>query len=288
MEITCRGSRGALPVCGKEFLKYGGETTCVEVTPADGTRIILDAGSGIQHVHDDGARSSPQHWHLLFTHAHLDHLLGLIYFQPVFDPNAVIEIYGPPLQGQPFETVLSSLISPPFSPITLAEMNAEFIFHEVDRNRFRLGTADVLPIPLNHPGGGRGYAIISDNKKFVFLTDNELDFLHEGGASFPEYAAFCEDADLLFHDAEYTQPEYARRKGWGHSCTESVIRLAWEAKVKRLGLFHHGRLRTDAALDAILTRQEELIRAQKPPLRCSAVAAGHTTVLQDPPARATR
>lgn len=279
MEIKCRGSRGALPVSGKQFLKYGGETTCVEVLPDEGGRIIIDAGSGIHSVHQNDTRPPAHHWHLLFTHAHLDHLLGFIYFQPVYDPGAVIEIYGPRLHGQPFESILSTLISPPFSPITLAEMKAGFIFHQVDTDPIILGKTKIHPIPLNHPGGGRGYAVTSDTQKFVFLTDNELDLPHEEGAAFNDYVDFCRDADLLYHDAEYTKSEYEQRKGWGHSCAESVLRLARDAQVKRLGLFHHGRFRTDAELDAILAGQKQQIRAWNLPFPCTAVRAGSTIVL---------
>jgi ribonuclease BN (tRNA processing enzyme) len=132
----------------------------------------------------------------------------------------------------------------------------------------------VMPVLLSHPNQGIGYKFIEDGKSFVFLTDNELSFKHPGGLEFQDYANFSYGADLLIHDAEFTEIDYTRTKGWGHSLYLDALQLASEAGVRRFGMFHHNQERDDAAVDAIVHHCQDLLREQKTLLDCFAVYQG--------------
>ena len=137
-----------------------------------------------------------------------------------------------------------------------------------------IGQAEVIPIALSHPNGGYGYKIVEDSKSFVFLTDNEIDYDHEGSPARYEFTNFCRDADLLVHDAQYTDKEYEQTEGWGHSTYASATRLAIQANVKRFGLFHHDPDRDDRSLDQALLACQNEIAAHRKNIFCFAAQEG--------------
>jgi phosphoribosyl 1,2-cyclic phosphodiesterase len=139
--------------------------------------------------------------------------------------------------------------------------------------RFNIGSMRVYPIPLSHPNQGSGYKFIEDGKVFIFLTDNELGYVHPGGRPFEDYLKFCMNADLLFHDAEYTPKEYEQQILWGHSSFADAIDLALQARVKKFGLFHMNQERTDIEVDTMLARCRERIHAAGSDMECCVVAA---------------
>ncbi len=130
----------------------------------------------------------------------------------------------------------------------------------------------VIPIPLSHPNQGYGYKFTENGKDFVFLTDNELAFPHDGGRTYSEYVNFCGGADFLIHDAEFTEKEYRRSRSWGHSVYTDALRLALEAKVKKIGLFHHNQERTDAALEGIVENCRKIIGEHGEKMECFALS----------------
>ena len=279
MIVRCWGARGSIPVSGKEYLKYGGDTTCIEIETKNGEMVIIDAGSGIRRLGNKCIEQGRKNISILFTHAHWDHLLGFPFFKPIYMKGTTIKIYGCTFAQKSIKNILSNTMNPPFFPVKLKNVVAELSFHGACREPFSLHTITISPIFLSHPNRGIGYKIIEDDKTFVFLTDNELGFVHPGGLPREDYVQFAKDVDVLFHDAEFTQEEYKKTRTWGHSTYIDALTLALEASVKQFGLFHHNQDRTDQALDEIVRTCRLFIRNQNSPLECYAVHAGMEIVM---------
>ena len=153
-------------------------------------------------------------------------------------------------------------------------MKAEFDFtHGIPKVK-QVGKATLTPLALSHPSGGYGFKIDEGDKSFVFLTDNELGYQHEGGCVRYKYVNFCSDADLLIHDAQYTDDEYQRFKTWGHSTFSEALDLAIRAKAERIGLFRHDPDRTDEDIDRIVETCKGILAQRRATLDCFAVAEG--------------
>ncbi len=273
MYIKSWGSRGSIPVSGPEYTKYGGDTTCLEIRTKSGHVVIVDAGTGIRRLGNKLVEKERFTYHFIFTHAHWDHIMGFPHFKPIHYPEAELRMHIPPHHCDLVEDMLARVMGPPNFPIRYSEIEAGIHYQKNKPEPFEIGSLVITPIPLSHPNGGSGYKFVEDGKAFVFLTDNELGHIHEGGRSSEEYQAFCTGADLLFHDAEYTLKEYKRYIKWGHSAFAHVIKLAAGAGVARLGLFHHNEERTDQELDAIVADCNRLLSKRKPPLECFAVGS---------------
>ncbi len=277
MYIKCWGSRGSIPVSGKEYNKYGGDTTCLEIRAKSNDVIIVDAGTGMRRLGNklinDDARGN---YHILFTHAHWDHLIGFPFFKPFFENDFEIKIYRCPVSGKYVENIISKIMAPPNFPKKYSDLGARIIYQKGCPNQFEIGSITVIPIRLSHPNGGSGYKFIEDGKSFVFLTDNELGYVHPGGLEKEAYLEFSGGADLLIHDAEYTPEEYESQIEWGHSTYGDVLDLAFKAGVKQLGLFHLNQERTDSAMDDIVKECRREIKEKKSKLECSVVGCDMT------------
>lgn len=274
MIIRCWGARGSIPVSGKEYLKYGGDTTCMEVRTKDDEIIIIDAGTGIRKLGNSLLAEGRRHYTMIFTHAHWDHLMGFPFFKPIYEKETRITMYGCPFAQASIKHMISRIMSPPNFPVNFEEIKAEIIYHESYEDLFSLKSVTVTPIPLSHPNHGLGYKFIEDGKSFVFLTDNELTFKHPGGLDYQDYLDFSANADLLIHDAEYREEEYRETKTWGHSVYKDALRLALDARVKKLGLFHHDQDRSDQSLDEILADCRKIIKERNVSLECFAAYPG--------------
>lgn len=281
MYIRCWGSRGSIPVCGKEYVKYGGDTTCMEVRSNTGDIVVVDAGTGIRRLGHTLADEGAAKITMLFTHAHLDHLFGFPFFAPLFRPKTSITILGDPRGMSSYRSILDGLMSDPYFPVRLGgkDVKARLSFRNIGPKRaFRVGALRVRPIDLTHPNhGGLGFRFEENGSSFVFLTDNELNYTHTGGLPFEDYVAFCRGADLLIHDAEYTAKDY--NPSWGHSLFTDAVRLAIEAGVTELGLFHHNNQRSDRQIDAMVSRAGATIARNGTRLKCCAVGCGFTREL---------
>jgi len=255
-------------VSGPEFLKYGGDTSCLELLTDDGHTVVVDAGTGIRRLGDRLVEERRLLINMLFTHYHWDHIIGFTVFKPNYLRDARIRIwYHPDIQGSIFET-LSTLMHPPGFPIRYDRLDADLEYTPHDMRPFRIGTMEVHTIATNHTDSGLGYKFIENGKQVVFLTDNELGTRHPVGRSFDEYRDFAAGADLLIHDAQYTPEEYAKSKGRGHSSWTDALDLACAAGVRHFGLFHHSPERTDDALDAIVADCRQRCDNR---IRCSAL-----------------
>lgn len=271
MDIKCWGSRGSIPVSGKEYLKYGGDTTCLEIRSDSGDIIIVDAGTGIRRLGNLLIEEKRFEYNFIFTHAHWDHVMGFPFFKPLYFQNARLQMHRCPFHSKFVETILSKVMTPPNFPVRYSELKAEIIYEEACPANFEIGSIQIIPIPISHPNSGSGYKFVENGKSFVFLTDNELGYVHPGGLQRKDYTEFCTGADLLFHDAEYTPNEYKETKSWGHSTFTEVLDLAFEAGVKRLGLFHLNQERSDEAMDKIIASCCQRIADRGDQLECFAV-----------------
>ena len=265
MEIKCWGSRGSIPVSGKNYIKYGGDTTCIQVTTRSGDTIIFDAGTGIRRLGNHLLKKNRLVYHFVFTHAHWDHVMGFPFFKPIFHQEAAFYMHKCPFQSKFVETVLSKVMSAPYFPVRYAEIQSRLIHEDACPATFEIGSVTITPIAISHPNGGAGYKLEENGKSFVFLTDNELGHTHPGGLSLEEYVAFSEGADLLIHDAEYTPEEYESTRTWGHSTYICALDLALAAGVKKLGLFHLNQDRTDSQVDQMVERCKRYISVETEP-----------------------
>ncbi len=273
MYIKCWGSRGSIPVSGKEYLRYGGDTTCLEIRTKTNEILIVDAGTGIRRLGNQLIAEGRYCYYFLFTHAHWDHLMGFPFFKPLYSKLSQFFVYRCPFQDKYVETMLSRVMTPPNFPVQYADIKATILYEEACPAPFRIGSLAVEPIALSHPNGGSGYKFTEAGKSMVFLTDNELGFMHPGALSFEDYRAFCSGVDLLIHDAEYMPKEYAKTVSWGHSVYSDATRLACEAKVSRFGLFHHNQERTDPGVDLIVKACQDIIANRGAGIDCFAVAS---------------
>ncbi len=271
MKIRCWGARGSIPVSGKEYIKYGGDTTCLEIRTQSDDIIIVDAGTGIRRLGNRLIKEGRYLYNFILTHGHWDHLMGFPYFKPLFLEHPEIRMHRGPFHKKFLESMFSKVMAPPNFPVRFSDLKAKIVYEERRPNKFEIGSVTVVPIQISHPNTGKGYKFIEDGKTFVFLTDNELGFVHPGGLPAAEYHEFCKDADLLLHDAEYTPQEYKLLIEWGHSSYMDVLELAFNAGVKQLGLFHHNQERTDIEVDEIVDACQKIIKKQKSDLRCFAV-----------------
>lgn len=279
MEIRCWGSRGSIAVSGAEYLKYGGDTTCIEITALSGDKIIIDAGTGIRKLGHKLCKEGYGDLNILFTHSHWDHISGFPFFKPVHLQNSVIKVYGPSLANQSIRTVLSKTMTAPFFPIELDDISSKLSFVDIGPDDFSIGSITISTIALNHTNEGVGYKFTENGKSFVFLTDNEIRHHFDGGSTKQNFIEFCKDADLFFHDSEFTEEEYKITKGWGHSVYTDSIEIAGKARVKTLGLFHHNQERTDDQVDEILKHSLEIIKKDGYAMDCIAVSSETKIIL---------
>ena len=279
MKIRCWGARGSIPVSGQEYNQYGGDTTCLEIRTEEDDIIIVDAGTGIRNLGNRLLAEKRDRYHMIFTHSHWDHILGFPFFKPIYRKETSIQMFGCPHSQESIRRMISKVMSPPNFPVDFKDVQAEISYHETCAGSFEIHSMTVTPIPLSHPDPGTGYKFVEKGKSFVFLTDNELTFQHPSGCDYEEYRKFCAGADLLFHDAEYTEEDYQTRKTWGHSVYRDALQLALDAGVKQFGLFHHNQERTDAAVNEIVQRCRRRLEEKKSRMECFAVYEGMEILL---------
>lgn len=270
MIIKCWGVRGSIPVSGKEYVRYGGDTTCLEIRTKEDNIIIIDAGSGIRRLGNRLVNENRYKYTLIFTHAHWDHILGFPFFRPLYIKGTYIDMFGCPFAQESIKNMISRTMDFPNFPVRFENVEAEISYHGICEERFSIDSMIVTPILLSHPNQGIGYKFVEDDKCFVFITDNELTFKHPGGLDYKDYLDFSSNVDLLIHDSEFTGEEYKKVKGWGHSAYNDALKLALEARVKKFGLSHHNQERTDAELEDIVQDCQNIIKRNKASLECFA------------------
>ncbi|MFA4915565.1 MAG: MBL fold metallo-hydrolase [Syntrophales bacterium] len=275
MKIKIWGCRGSICAPGQDTVRYGGNTTCVEIRPREGGIIIVDAGSGIRLLGKQLLKEKElAELCLVLTHTHWDHILGFPFFSPAYSNSYKINVYGGPAVQSVLRSYFETQMTAPFFPVEFKGMKASFVFGCECPSIGSIGLVNFIPIALSHPNGGYGFKFVKHGKILVFLTDNELDFAHPGAATHREYTDFCRGADLLIHDAQYTDDEYRSTRGWGHSTYSAVIQLAIESEVKQLCLFHHDPDRTDDDMDRQLDYCRNSLSKAGVATECIAAAEG--------------
>ena len=292
MRIRFWGTRGSLAKPGPSTVRYGGNTSCVEVRSADGTLIILDCGTGAHDLGRNLVASGvhPIRGNFLLTHTHWDHIQGFPFFAPLFIKGNEWDVYAPQGLGQRLEDTLAGQMEYEYFPVTLGQLGATIRYHELTEGTFDLGAVQVTTRYLNHPGLALGYRLEAGGVAVVYVTDHEPHSRHQHEVSdrtqrLPvhhedqRHVEFLAGADLVIHDAQYTLEEYPSKLTWGHSPAELVVDFALAAGVKRLALFHHDPLRDDAALDQLVESCRQ--RGVAGGLDVSAAAEGQTIELAE-------
>src|SRR3954471_14577075 len=248
MHIRFWGTRGSIPTPGPNTVRYGGNTSCVEVRDSTGSLLVLDAGTGLRELgvalmSSNGSR--PFSLDLLLSHLHWDHIQGIPFFRPAYDPNSTMRIHGPK-QSRPVKELLGMGMDDPFFPVDLDDLPAKLEIGELSHGSDeRIGKFRVRSSQLYHPAPALGYRIEADGRSLVYATDTEDPF---SGKTNP-VIELAMGADTLIHDAQFMKSDY--KPTWGHSTIESAIDVAAAAKVRRLVLYHHDPDRSDDALDHI-------------------------------------
>lgn len=254
MRVEVWGTRGSLASPGTDTLRYGGNTSTVLVIGSEGEYIILDAGTGIRPL-GLAIPADVRRIDILVTHLHMDHLQGLGFFGPLFNPEVEIHIWGPPTTTQSLHARLSRYLSPPLFPVRLRDVPRIPELHDA-RHYFRIGGMRVRADRICHPGATVGYRVTDPNGScLAYLPDHEPALGHRhfpGSGDWTSGFDLIRHADLLIHDAQYTDQEYPEHVGWGHTAVGQLAAYAKMAEVRRLMPFHHDPGHDDEELDGMM------------------------------------
>lgn len=250
LQVRFWGVRGSLASPGKQTLLTGGNTSCVEVRFDDET-VIFDLGTGLRALGVELASRGPVRASLFLSHYHWDHIAGLPFFAPAYDPRSELTIHGPTRKGRDVRQILSGQMVEPYFPVELEALSARISFVPLQGGgTARIGKGMLRAAELNHPGGALGFRLEHGGRSMVYATDFE-----HGSAADERLVELARDVDLLICDAQYTPAEYAdgplSKKGWGHSTYEIGAQLAQRAGARKLALFHHAPDRDDRDIEKL-------------------------------------
>lgn len=268
MKFKFWGVRGSIPAPGPKTVKYGGNTTCIEVRTLSGELLILDAGTGIHALAHSLATQTPLTAHIFLTHTHWDHIQGLPFFLPIFSPGNKVHVYGADddISGIGIERALTSQLQHSFFPIIPSQLHAEISFHRLESgSAITIDGTRIVPLALRHPVINLGYRIDDSDGSSLFFTGDYEPLRNDYSADDERYATtqaeidvalrqlrqLAGEVDNLIVDASYTEEEYRQRVNWGHGTFESGVVLARWLSAKRLYFTHHEPTRSDSELEAI-------------------------------------
>jgi phosphoribosyl 1,2-cyclic phosphodiesterase len=280
MKIRLWGVRGSIPSPGPDTVRYGGNTSCVsiEIGPS---MIVFDAGSGIRLL-GETLRTWPGNIYIFLTHLHWDHIQGLLFFGPLYQPGRALVLQTPEKKMKSLDKIagVDGLHFPlkPYQIGSIVTINRRNPLRELRGQNVRLRRLRV-----NHPGICEGFRLEHQGRSLVYIPDNEIDPPYAKTVDFERLVDFCRGADVLIHDAQYTAAEMPAKSGWGHSLVSQACELGHAAKVGQLLLFHHDPLRADPELDAIQAGARQWLRDNNSTVQCSAAAEGMEFLLEGSP-----
>jgi len=280
--VTFWGVRGSIPTPGDHTARYGGNTPCVAVEGAgsgNAALLVLDAGTGIRELGSVLQERGPGEIDLLLSHTHWDHIQGFPFFAPFFAPGNTIRIWGPKQGDVDLEVILRQQMHPVVFPVPLDGLAAHLDVTHVGNEAVEVAGFNVRNIRLRHPGTTLGYRLdpLNGGPSLAYITDNELGTGGEydvGPSWRAQLLRFLDGADVLVHDAMYSEGELERHRGWGHSSVNEAVALAREARVDRLILFHHRPEHSDADIDRLVHDAQEMATNSDHPLDVIAAAEG--------------
>ncbi len=275
MKIKFWGVRGSIPVPGPKTVRYGGNTTCIEIRSDSGDIIVLDGGTGIFQLAQSLLREMPVTANVFITHSHWDHIQGLPFFIPLFVPGNKLKLHGAfdLVSGRGVEQVMNVQLQYSFFPIRAEELKASIEYFTLTPGQaVQIGDAKITPTLLNHPVVNFGYRIDCNGKSVFFTGDHEppYNIYSPDDPDFSTYQQIIAEreagiieaikgVDVIIADSSYTDEEYAKKKGWGHGTLASSIRIAKEAGAKILYFTHHEPTRSDDDLDRLFAGIQESI-----------------------------
>jgi phosphoribosyl 1,2-cyclic phosphodiesterase len=293
MKLKFWGTRGSIPTPGKHTVRYGGNTPCLEVRLRDNKLIIFDAGTGIRELGEAlMAKGESVNAYVLIGHPHWDHIQGFPFFKPAFISGNELTVVGAQSKNVTLRQMIADQMNKVYFPIQLNELKAKINFHPVREGRMQIFDAELSSIYVNHPAFALGYRLDVGGRSLVYISDNEP-FDREVARSLKnvekvitdKYAEskgdpnqrvfdFARGADILIHDATYTPEEYVNRVGWGHSHYLFTLKVAAEAQVKKLILFHHDPSHSDEKIDEIVETCKKEVRTRGYRFECIAAEEG--------------
>ena len=276
--VIFHGVRGSTPAQTSGNEAYGGNTSCVALDIEGAPPIVLDLGTGLRSFGATVPKDEPFEGVVLLSHLHWDHVQGLPFFGPALRAGSSLEIYGPSPDDCSLGEAFDRLIRPPYFPITLGDFEGNFAFHHVESGELHFGSAVVKVAEVPHLGPTNGYRVEAHGVVVVYLSD------HQGPIDGPptisaEVRELCQDADLLIHDAQYTDEEFADRAHWGHCTFDYAVHVASECRVRRLALYHHDPAHDDATLDRLLAAAIDRAALVEWPIEVLAAAEGMHLIL---------
>ncbi len=272
--VTFWGTRGSISTPGRMTEKYGGNTPCVTVRHGD-IFIIFDAGTGIRNLgieimHEFSLGRYQVPLHLFISHTHWDHIQGLPFFQPAYEKDIGLTIYGSHQKERFLGSILKEQMDFEYFPVAMSSFAADIKVHEMSKEKLRLGPVTVdWQEQVCHPGGSVRYRLSTNGKKIVYATDVELNRVFRGEGTSKQnpnlaqdYLDFIADADLLIGDGQYTQEEYPEKRKWGHTSIPVLLETAFKSRVKKLAIFHHDPQHSDKFLDEIWSENRTRFRTE--------------------------
>jgi phosphoribosyl 1,2-cyclic phosphodiesterase len=263
------GVRGSCPCAGDRYRRVGGNTSCVLVSVDGEPPLVLDLGTGLRALGDAlepqlRREGRPLRASALLTHLHLDHILGLPFLGPLHDPGAHLSVYGPSqdtAQEVALKDMLAAAVQPPFFPVHMADFTAEIDVRGLGDEDLAIGGVTVKARRVPHPGNTLGFRVEADGNSVAYIPDHQAPLDRNG---VPDgVRELCEGADLVLHDAQYTDEEFAAKSGWGHSTVAYAVHVAAEAGARRLLLFHHDPSHADRDVGLLLRSARRLPEARR-------------------------